>query len=275
MALGLGVQAISIASTSLVEEKRGSAIPERQCERVAFARRISPHELLQLCSSRERENAVGVRFRRRKRNVIAAGAPAPPPPSQIDRPLVGSMAPNFEAEAVHHQEFIKVKLSNYIGKKFVVLFFYPLNFTFVCPTELTAFSDRYGEFQKLDTEVLAVSSDSVFSHLAWIQTDRKSGGLGELNYPVVSDLTKAITKAYRVLLPDQGISLRGLFIIDKEGIVQHATINNLAVGRNVDEALRLVQAVQYVKVHPDELCPAGWQPGEHGIKPDPKHFAAV
>ncbi|KAJ8754730.1 hypothetical protein K2173_012119 [Erythroxylum novogranatense] len=194
-------------------------------------------------------------------------------------PLVGNTAPDFEAEAVFDQEFIKVKLSEYIGKKYVILFFYPLDFTFVCPTEITAFSDRYGEFEKLNTEVLGVSVDSVFSHLAWVQTDRKSGGLGDLNYPLISDVTKSISKSYGVLIPDQGIALRGLFIIDKEGVIQHSTINNLAIGRSVDETLRTLQALQYVQENPDEVCPAGWKPGERSMKPDPKlskeYFAAI
>ncbi|KAK4432617.1 2-Cys peroxiredoxin BAS1-like, chloroplastic [Sesamum alatum] len=196
-----------------------------------------------------------------------------------DVPLVGNTAPDFEAEAVFDQEFIKVKLSEYIGKKYVILFFYPLDFTFVCPTEITAFSDRYEEFQKLNTEVLGVSIDSVFSHLAWVQTDRKSGGLGDLTYPLVSDVTKSISKSYGVLIPDQGIALRGLFIIDKEGVIQHSTINNLAIGRSVDETLRTLQALQYVQENPDEVCPAGWKPGEKSMKPDPKlskeYFAAI
>ncbi|KAH7297099.1 hypothetical protein KP509_26G053500 [Ceratopteris richardii] len=199
--------------------------------------------------------------------------------ASLEKPLVGNLAPDFEAEAVFDQEFINVKLSDYRGKKYVVLFFYPLDFTFVCPTEITAFSDRYAEFEKLNTEVLGVSIDSVFSHLAWVQTDRKSGGLGDLKYPLVADLTKSISKAYNVLIPDQGIALRGLFIIDKEGIIQHATINNLAIGRSVDETLRTLQAVQYVQDNPDEVCPAGWKPGEKTMKPDTKaskeYFAAI
>uniref|UniRef100_A0A7N0RGK3 thioredoxin-dependent peroxiredoxin n=1 Tax=Kalanchoe fedtschenkoi TaxID=63787 RepID=A0A7N0RGK3_KALFE len=194
-------------------------------------------------------------------------------------PLVGNVAPDFEAEAVFDQEFIKVKLSDYIGKKYVILFFYPLDFTFVCPTEITAFSDRHAEFEKINTEILGVSVDSVFSHLAWVQTDRKSGGLGDLNYPLVSDVTKSISKAFNVLIPDQGIALRGLFIIDKEGVIQHSTINNLAIGRSVDETLRTLQALQYVQDNPDEVCPAGWKPGDKSMKPDPKlskdYFAAI
>ncbi|KAL3628158.1 myb-like DNA-binding protein bas1 [Castilleja foliolosa] len=194
-------------------------------------------------------------------------------------PLVGNTAPDFEAEAVFDQEFIKVKLSEYIGKKYVILFFYPLDFTFVCPTEITAFSDRHHEFEKLNTEILGVSVDSVFSHLAWVQTDRKSGGLGDLAYPLVSDVTKSISKSYGVLIPDQGIALRGLFIIDKEGVIQHSTINNLGIGRSVDETLRTLQALQYVQDNPDEVCPAGWKPGEKSMKPDPKlskeYFSAI
>lgn len=191
---------------------------------------------------------------------------------------VGQSAPDFEAAAVIDQEFKDIKFSDYRGK-YVVLFFYPLDFTFVCPTEIIAFSDRYEEFKKLNTEVLGVSVDSAFSHLAWIQTDRKQGGVGDLNYPLVADIKKEISAAYNVLDPEAGIALRGLFIIDKEGIIQHATINNLAFGRNVDETLRVLQAIQYVQSHPDEVCPAGWKPGELTMNPDPvkskEYFAKV
>lgn len=181
---------------------------------------------------------------------------------------VGQAAPNFTATAVYDQEFKEIKLSNYRGK-YVVIFFYPLDFTFVCPTEITAFSNRYDAFKNLNTEVLGISVDSEFSHLAWTQTDRKSGGVGDLNYPLVSDIKKEISTAYNVLDPDAGIALRGLFIIDKDGIIQHATINNLAFGRNVDETLRTLQAIQHVQSHPDEVCPAGWQPGDKTMNPDP------
>lgn len=191
---------------------------------------------------------------------------------------VGQQAPDFTATAVVDQEFKTIKLSDYRGK-YVVLFFYPLDFTFVCPTEITAFSDSYEKFSKLNTEVLGVSVDSEFSHLAWIQTDRKSGGLGDLNYPLVSDIKKEISSAYNVLDPEAGIALRGLFIIDKDGVIQHATINNLAFGRNVEETLRILQAIQHVQTHPDEVCPAGWQPGAKTMNPDPKKskefFAAI
>nr|6J13_A Chain A, 2-cys peroxiredoxin [Chlamydomonas reinhardtii]6J13_B Chain B, 2-cys peroxiredoxin [Chlamydomonas reinhardtii]6J13_C Chain C, 2-cys peroxiredoxin [Chlamydomonas reinhardtii]6J13_D Chain D, 2-cys peroxiredoxin [Chlamydomonas reinhardtii]6J13_E Chain E, 2-cys peroxiredoxin [Chlamydomonas reinhardtii]6J13_F Chain F, 2-cys peroxiredoxin [Chlamydomonas reinhardtii]6J13_G Chain G, 2-cys peroxiredoxin [Chlamydomonas reinhardtii]6J13_H Chain H, 2-cys peroxiredoxin [Chlamydomonas reinhard len=197
--------------------------------------------------------------------------------SHAEKPLVGSVAPDFKAQAVFDQEFQEITLSKYRGK-YVVLFFYPLDFTFVCPTEITAFSDRYKEFKDINTEVLGVSVDSQFTHLAWIQTDRKEGGLGDLAYPLVADLKKEISKAYGVLTED-GISLRGLFIIDKEGVVQHATINNLAFGRSVDETKRVLQAIQYVQSNPDEVSPAGWKPGDKTMKPDPKgskeYFSAV
>ncbi|MFM6000584.1 MAG: peroxiredoxin [Dolichospermum sp.] len=181
---------------------------------------------------------------------------------------VGQLAPDFTATAVVDQQFKSIKLSDYRGR-YVVVFFYPLDFTFVCPTEITAFSDRYAEFSTLDTEVLGISVDSEFSHLAWMQTDRKSGGVGDLNYPLVSDIKKEISAAYNVLDPSSGIALRGLFILDKDGILQYATINNLAFGRSVDETLRILQAIQHVQSHPDEVCPIDWQPGDKTMNPDP------
>lgn len=180
---------------------------------------------------------------------------------------VGQTAPDFTATAVVDQEFKTIKLSDYRGK-YVILFFYPLDFTFVCPTEITAFSDRFDEFKAIGTEVLGVSVDSEFSHLAWIQTDRKAGGIGDINYPLVSDIKKEVSAGYNVLDPEAGVALRGLFIIDKEGIIQHATINNLSFGRSVDETLRTLKAIQYVQSHPDEVCPAGWQPGDQTMVPD-------
>ncbi len=191
---------------------------------------------------------------------------------------VGQPAPDFSATAVIDQEFKTIKLSDYRGQ-YVVIFFYPLDFTFVCPTEVTAFSDRFSEFKEVGTQVLGISVDSEFSHLAWIQTDRKSGGVGDLNYPLVSDIKKEISTAYNVLDPDAGVALRGLFIIDKDGIIQHSTINNLSFGRNVDEVLRTLKAVQYVQANPDEVCPQGWQPGDKTMVPDPVkskvYFSAV
>ncbi|MFM7171025.1 MAG: peroxiredoxin, partial [Cyanobium sp.] len=163
--------------------------------------------------------------------------------------LVGLSAPDFTATAVVDQEFKEVTLSHYRGK-YVVLFFYPLDFTFVCPTEITAFSDRYGDFSSRNTEVLGVSVDSQFSHLAWVQTDRKAGGLGDIAYPLVADLTKDIARSYGVLDEEAGIALRGLFIIDPDGVIMHSTINNLPVGRSVDETLRVLQAFQHVQSYP-------------------------
>ena len=177
---------------------------------------------------------------------------------------VGDLAPDFEAIAVFGQEFKKVKLSDYQHKKYVVLFFYPLDFTFVCPTEIIAFSDRFAEFAELETEILGVSVDSEFAHLAWLQTERDAGGLGNLNYPLVSDLKKEISINYNILT-DEGIALRALFILDKEGVIQHVTINNLAFGRSVDETLRVLQAVQHVQNNPDEVCPADWKLGGRTI----------
>ena len=183
---------------------------------------------------------------------------------------VGQPAPSFTATAVYDQEFTLIKLSDYLGK-YVVLFFYPLDFTFVCPTEITAFSDLYDQFAKINTEVLGISVDSEYAHLAWLQTERDDGGLGDLKYPLVSDLTKTISQSYNVLT-NEGKALRGLFIIDKEGIIQHSIVNNLDFGRSVDETLRILKAIQYVQSHPDEVCPANWQPGDATMVADPIKF---
>nr|YP_009393740.1 2-Cys peroxiredoxin [Caloglossa beccarii]ARW62302.1 2-Cys peroxiredoxin [Caloglossa beccarii] len=180
---------------------------------------------------------------------------------------IGNKAPDFSSIAVYEQEFIQIKLSNYLGK-YIILIFYPLDFTFVCPTELVAFSNFYDKFKELNTEVLAVSVDSEYSHLAWSQMDRDSGGVGSLRYPLISDLTKQISASYNVLT-SSGKSQRALFIIDSEGIIQHAFINNLDVGRSINETIRVLQAIQYVKSNPDEVCPANWQPGEPTINNNP------
>src|SRR4051812_16583503 len=172
--------------------------------------------------------------------------------------FVTKEAPDFTADAVVNEEFKTVKLSDYRGK-YVVLFFYPLDFTFVCPTEIIAFSDRVADFKKRNAELLGVSIDSRFSHLAWINTPRNKGGLGNLEYPLVEDLTKSISSDYGVLLPE-GIALRGLFVIDKGGVVRHVTINDLPLGRSVDEVLRVLDALQHFEKH-GEVCPADWKPG--------------
>ena len=190
---------------------------------------------------------------------------------------VGMQAPDFTATAVIDQEFKDITLSKFRGK-YVVLFFYPLDFTFVCPTEITAFSDRYSDFSSKNTEVLGVSVDSKFTHLAWIQTPRNEGGIGDINYPLVSDLKREICQSYNVLNED-GEADRGLFLINPNGIIMHSTINKAPVGRNIDETLRVLQAYQYVEAHPDEVCPAGWTPGDKTMKEDPKgskeYFSAL
>ncbi len=175
-------------------------------------------------------------------------------------------APDFCAQAVMPDgSFKEVKLSDYKGK-YVVLFFYPLDFTFVCPTEIIAFSDRVKEFESRGAQVLGVSVDSHFSHLAWRNTPQTEGGIGDIQYPLVADLDKCISKCYGVLLEKPGIALRGLFVIDDKGKIRHITINDLPLGRNVDEALRLIDAVQYFEKN-GEVCPANWKPGEEGMKP--------
>lgn len=154
----------------------------------------------------------------------------------------------------------------------MVLFFYPLDWTFVCPTEIIAFSERIAEFEELDVQVLGVSIDSHFSHLQWINTPRKQGGLGGLSYPLISDVTKSISKDYGVLIEDgdaAGVALRGLFIINPEGVLRQITVNDLPVGRSIDETLRLLKAFKFTDVH-GEVCPANWVPGSDTIKPNPK-----
>ena len=181
--------------------------------------------------------------------------------------LVQQAAPDFTAQAVlPNKEFKQVSLSDY-KDRYVLLFFWPLDFTFVCPTEIIAFSDRNEEFNKLGVQVLGVSIDSHFTHLAWRNTPRTEGGLGEIAYPLVADLNKEISKAYDVLLPS-GIALRGLFLIDKAGIVRHQVVNDLPLGRSVDEAVRMVKALQFFEAH-GEVCPANWKEGARSIKATP------
>lgn len=181
--------------------------------------------------------------------------------------LVQKKAPEFSGQAVISREFKEINLSDYKGK-YTVLVFYPLDFTFVCPTELTAFSDRIDDFKKLDAEVIGISVDSHYTHLAWIDTPRKEGGLGELRYPLLSDLDKNIATDFGVLA-EGGVALRGTFIIDREGVVKSCIVNDLNVGRNVDEILRLIQAFQFSEEH-GEVCPANWTPGEKSMVPDPE-----
>ena len=179
--------------------------------------------------------------------------------------LVTQEAPDFTAPAVMPDGSIQdnFKLSALRGKH-VVLFFYPLDFTFVCPTELIAFNRRLAEFKKRKTEVIAVSIDSQFSHFAWKETPVEKGGIGNVQYPIVADIKHTITQAYGIEHP-AGVALRASFLIDKNGIVQHQVVNNLPLGRNVDEMLRMVDALQFHEKH-GEVCPAGWQKGEKGMK---------
>jgi len=182
--------------------------------------------------------------------------------------LVQQPAPEFRAQAVMPDgSFKEVALSDYRGK-YVLLFFYPLDFTFVCPTEIIAFSDAVKEFEALGVQVLSCSVDSHFTHLAWRNVPRDKGGLGDIQYPMVADLNKQIARDYGVLL-EGGIALRGLFLIDKEGVVRHQLVNDLPLGRSVAEALRTVEALQYFEAN-GEVCPANWKKGKATIKPNPK-----
>jgi peroxiredoxin (alkyl hydroperoxide reductase subunit C) len=184
--------------------------------------------------------------------------------------LVGKQAPDFTAKAVVGSEFVDYTLSsNWAGKqpKHTLLFFYPLDFTFVCPTEIIAFSDRVAEFQQRGVQVVGVSIDSEYVHLAWKGTPRSHGGLGDIHYPLIADVKKEIAAAYDTLAPD-GTAYRGLFLIDRKGVVRHALVNDHPLGRSVDEALRTVDALQHHETH-GEVCPADWRPGEMAMKADP------
>ncbi|KAK9830012.1 hypothetical protein WJX72_009185 [[Myrmecia] bisecta] len=185
----------------------------------------------------------------------------PEPQAEVTKP-----APDFTAPAVLDGEITKVSLSDYRGK-YVILFFYPKDFTFVCPTEIIAFSDRAEEFEKLNCQLIAASTDTEECHLAWIKTPRRKGGLGRMKIPILADTTKEIAARYGVLLHEAGIALRGLFIINPEGHIEHITINNLGIGRSVDETLRTLQAVQFVAEH-GEVCPADWKPGSKTMQAD-------
>ena len=188
--------------------------------------------------------------------------------------LVTKKAPDFTAAAVLADGSIVDNFNLYenFGEKGTVLFFYPLDFTFVCPTEIIAFSHRIDEFHKRGINVIGVSVDSQYTHFAWRETPEEKGGIGKIKYPLVADLTKQISKDYDVLLEDAGVALRGSFLIDKDGTIRHAVINDLPLGRNIDEMLRMVDAMLYTNEH-GEVCPAGWHPGEEGMKPAPDGVA--
>lgn len=179
--------------------------------------------------------------------------------------LVTKEAPNFKAQTVFDNNEIKeLELSSYRGK-YVVLFFYPLDFTFVCPSEIIAFDKALEQFKEKNAEVIGVSIDSQFTHYAWKNTPVEKGGIGQIRYPLVADLNKNISRDYGVLL-DDSVALRGLFLIDREGIVRHALVNDLPLGRNVDEALRVLEALRFTEKH-GEVCPANWREGEEAMKP--------
>jgi peroxiredoxin (alkyl hydroperoxide reductase subunit C) len=195
--------------------------------------------------------------------------------------LVGKRAPQFEADAViNGGEFVeKFSLAQYIGKKHVVFFFYPLDFTFVCPTEIIAFQDKLAEFEKRNVQVVGCSVDSKFSHWAWLNTEKKSGGIKGVTFPLVSDLSKTISENYDVLAGEweydededyvefngEAVAYRGLFLIDKQGVVRHQVVNDLPLGRSVEEAIRMVDALQFFEEN-GEVCPADWHKGDEGMK---------
>ena len=179
--------------------------------------------------------------------------------------LVTRQAPDFTAQAVMANDVIdELTLSSYKGK-YVILFFYPLDFTFVCPSEILAFNREIEEFKKRNAELIGVSVDSQYTHFAWKNTAVENGGIGSIGFPLVADLDKSISDDYGVLLPD-GIALRGVFLIDKEGIVRHQLVNDLPLGRSVEEVIRLLDALQFTEKY-GEVCPANWKPGEEAMKP--------
>ena len=184
--------------------------------------------------------------------------------------IIGNKAPNFTAQAAHKGDLREVKLTDYEGK-WLVLFFYPLDFTFVCPTEIIAYSDASEKFQAVNAEVVGCSIDSQFTHLAWDATEKAKGGLGGIQIPLMADVKKEIVTAYGVL-NDAGVALRATFIIDPEGVVQHSTINNLDVGRNVDETLRTLKGFQFAAEH-GKVCPANWVEGADTMTPSPEGVA--
>ena len=180
--------------------------------------------------------------------------------------LVGKKAPEFSAKAVIGNKFVdNFSLKQFIGKN-VLLFFYPLDFTFVCPTELHAFQERLSDFDKRNTQIVGCSVDSNYSHYAWLCTPKAKGGIQGVQYPIIADLNKTIARDYDVLIPHEGIAYRGLFLIDREGIVRHQVVNDLPLGRSVDEALRILDAWLFYEKH-GEVCPANWQQGKKSLKP--------
>ena len=188
--------------------------------------------------------------------------------------LVGKEAPDFTAQAVMGDNTIKADFNfkSHIKGKVGVLFFYPLDFTFVCPSEIIAFDNRYDQFKKLGAELIGVSVDSQYTHYAWKNTPVDKGGIGNIRFPLVADLTKSIARSYDVLIND-AVALRGTFMIDKKGVVRHQIVNDLPLGRNVDEALRMIEALNFHEEH-GEVCPAGWNKGDKGMKANAEGVAS-
>ncbi len=187
--------------------------------------------------------------------------------------LVTQQAPDFTADAVMPDNtFGQITLSAFRGK-YVVLFFYPLDFTFVCPSEILAFNKKLGEFKSRNCEVIGVSVDSKFTHLAWKNTKLEDGGIGNIQYPLVADITKSIAESYGILF-NSAVALRGLFLIDTKGVVRHSIINDLPLGRSVDEAIRMVTALQFVETHGDQVCPADWKEGAEAMQPTAEGVAS-
>ncbi len=185
--------------------------------------------------------------------------------------MVTREAPDFTAQAVMGDNaFEELKLSSYRGK-YVILFFYPLDFTFVCPSEIIAFNDRLDEFHAKDAEIIGVSVDSHYTHLAWKKTPREEGGIGDIRYPLVADLNKNISRDYGVLI-DESVALRGLFLIDRDGVIRHALVNDLGLGRSVDEAMRILTALRFTEEH-GEVCPANWTEGDDAMLATPEGVA--
>ncbi len=179
--------------------------------------------------------------------------------------FVGRPAPDFELEGYFNGQFSKYKLSD-CRKKWAILLFYPLDFTFVCPTEVLNFSSAAEQFSKLGCQIFGISVDSIYVHKAWVDTKREDGGLGgSLNYPLLSDLNKVTARDYGILMEDEGVALRGLFLISPEGVMMHSTINSLSVGRSVTEAMRVLKAFQFVSMHEGQVCPADWEEGKDSM----------
>jgi peroxiredoxin (alkyl hydroperoxide reductase subunit C) len=188
--------------------------------------------------------------------------------------LVGKQAPDFNAVAVMGNNEINenFNLKKHIAGKYAVVFFYPLDFTFVCPSELIAFNHRLDDFKRRNTEVIGVSIDSQFTHLAWKNTPVEKGGIGQVQYPLVADVKHEICKAYDVEFDAAGVAFRGSFLIDRAGTVRHQVVNDLPLGRNIDEMLRMVDALQFTEEH-GEVCPAGWNKGKAGMNASPEGVA--